>query len=115
MNCLMKLTYFLKLKEHNCLEKKKKLCKVFLEVNILLQNKCVHFSTSCNNATAHSAETLITFHDNKLLSADVDYFNPGRFRNKISGFCHAEHNPAKWSTERDPPLIQMAARGDVDC
>lgn len=24
MNCLMKLTYFLKLKEHNCLERKKK-------------------------------------------------------------------------------------------
>lgn len=50
------------------------------------------------------------FHDSKLLSADVDYFNPGRFRNKICGFCQAEHNPEKWSTERDPPLTQTAAR-----
>lgn len=39
----------------------------------------------------------------------------GDLETKYLGFCHAEHNPAKWSTERDPPLIQMAARGDVDC
>lgn len=36
----------------------------------------------------------------------------GRFGNKVSGFCHAEHRSPKWSIKRDPPLTQVA-RGDV--